>query len=54
MARKQKAYVNTTIRLRADLASKLEEHHKETGVPKTFTIEKALSEYFSRKEGGSV
>lgn len=51
MAEKLKDYVPISIRLRADLAERLERHRTETGVPKTFTIEKALEEYFSRLDG---
>lgn len=51
MAEKLKDYVPMSVRLRSDLAERLERHRTETGVPKTFTIEKALEEYFSRLDG---
>lgn len=51
MADKLKDYVPMSVRLRSDLAERLERHRAETGAPKTFTIEKALEEYFSRLDG---
>ena len=43
-----KEYTMTAIKLRADLAKRLEEYKAQTGVPKTFAIEKALEEYLNK------
>ena len=43
--KKNKEFVATGIKLRADLAERLEAYKTETGVNKTFVIEKALEKY---------
>lgn len=41
----KKEYVSTVVKLRADIAARLDEYKSETGVPKTFVIEKAVEKY---------
>ena len=48
MAGNKKEYVSTVIKLRADLAARLDAYKAETGVPKTFVIEKAVKEYLDK------
>lgn len=48
MAGKTKDYVPTGLKLRADLAARLDAYKDKTGVPKTFVIEKALEEYLDK------
>lgn len=48
MAGKNKDYVPTALKLRADLAARLGAYKSQTGVPKTFVIEKALEEYLDK------
>lgn len=48
MAGKNKDYVPTAIKLRADIAARLAAYKAETGAPKTFVIEKAVEEYLDR------
>ena len=43
--KKNKEFVATGIKLRADLAERQEAYKTETGVNKTFVIEKALEKY---------
>lgn len=45
VAGKNKDYVSTVIKLRADIAARLDTYKSETGVPKTFVIEKAVEKY---------
>lgn len=48
MVGKNKDFVPTALKLRADLAARLEAYKDRTGVPKTFTIEKALEQYLDK------
>lgn len=48
MAGKNKDFVSTALKLRADLAARLDAYKSQTGVPKTFVIEKALEEYLDK------
>lgn len=48
MAGKNKDYVPTAIKLRADIAVRLAAYKAETGAPKTFIIEKAVEEYLDK------
>lgn len=48
MTGKNKDYVPTAIKLRADLSTRLEAYKAETGAPKTFVIEKAVEEYLDK------
>lgn len=41
----KKEYIPQTFKLRADLVRRLDESKRETGVPKTVTVEKALDRY---------
>lgn len=41
----KKEYISTVVKLRADIAARLDEYKSETGVPKTFVIEKAVEKY---------
>lgn len=43
--KKNKEFVPVGIKLRADLAERLENYKAETGANKTFVIEKALEKY---------
>ena len=43
--KKNKKFVPIGIKLRADLAERLENYKTETGANKTFVIEKALERY---------
>lgn len=43
--KKNKDFVPVGIKLRADLAERLEQYKAETGANKTFVIEKALERY---------
>lgn len=43
--KKNKEFVPVGIKLRADLAERLEQYKAETGANKTFVIEKALEKY---------
>lgn len=47
-AKKNKDFVPTALKLRADLAKRLDEYKDKNGVNKTFVIEKALEEYLDR------
>lgn len=49
--RSKKDYVPTAIKLRSDIAKRLDEYKGQTGVNKTFVIEKAVEEYLDRMEG---
>ena len=48
MAGKNKDYVPTAIKLRADLSARLDAYRAKTGAPKTFVIEKAVEEYLDK------
>lgn len=48
MAGKNKDYVPTAIKLRADLSARLNAYKAKTGAPKTFVIEKAVEEYLDK------
>lgn len=48
MAGNKKEYVSTAIKLRADFAARLDAYKAETGVPKTFVIEKVVKEYLDK------
>ena len=50
MAVKKKDYVPMSVKLRADVAKRLERYKESTGVNKTFVIEKAVEEYLDRVE----
>lgn len=41
----KKEYVSAVVKLRADIAARLEEYKFETGVLKIFVIEKAVEKY---------
>ncbi|MCM1296357.1 MAG: type II toxin-antitoxin system VapB family antitoxin [Muribaculaceae bacterium] len=49
MAAKTKDYVPMSFKIRSDIAAQLGEHNSRTGVPKTFTVERALEEYLERQ-----
>lgn len=53
--RVRKDYVPTAIKLRADIAKRLDEYKDRTGVNKTFVIERAVEAYLDRaeKKGGA-
>lgn len=46
----RKNYIPTAIKLRADIAERLDAYKARTGVNKTFVIEKAVEEYLDRAE----
>lgn len=48
--RAKKEYVPTAIKLRADIAERLDQYKERTGVNKTFVIEKAVERYLDRME----
>lgn len=48
--RAKKEYVPTAIKLRADIAERLDQYKERTGVNKTFVIEKAVEQYLDRME----
>ena len=48
MVKQNKSYVPTAIKLRTDLALRLDDYKSRTGVSKTFVIEKALEDYLDR------
>ena len=48
--RAKKDYVPTAIKLRADIAERLDQYKERTGVNKTFVIEKAVEQYLDRVE----
>lgn len=48
--RAKKEYVPTAIKLRADIAERLDQYKERTGVNKTFVIEKAVEQYLDRVE----
>lgn len=50
MVGKNKDYISQTFKLRTDIAVRLESYKNKTGVPKTFTVEKALEEYLDKME----
>lgn len=43
--KKNKDWVPTAFKLRADLAKRLDDYKERTGVNKTFVMEKALEKY---------
>lgn len=41
----KKDFISQTFKLRADLVERLDAYRKQTGVSKTFAIEKAIEKY---------
>lgn len=46
----RKDYKPATFRLSPDMIKRLDEYSQSTGITKTFVVEKALREYFSKKD----
>lgn len=44
----KKDFTAQTFKLRTDLVKKLDRYRKETGVSKTFAVERAIEEYLAK------
>lgn len=50
MARQKKDAKHVTYFISTDILDKLDKYYKDTGIPKTTIVEKALKAYLDKKE----